>query len=215
MWGRGCSSAALLLAFFRCALVFAFGLSFFSFRRLDYLNDSLLFFPLFLVPPAAKEGKGDCEFPLCPPWILLLPLCNAGHCVPRGGYGKGLRSFVLSISGGRFHGSAVDMVALLPCLDHAQTALNLCRFLCVEHAHTEARGQRPNFRAHSNLWWARPGWLLTHPVSRPDGQFSRPPYFPAGVNLTAEQPSEPPRGGEHGAGAKWLYLKRPFAESRS
>ena len=40
------------------------------------------FFPLSLVPPAAKEGKGDCEFPLCPPWILLLPLCNAGHCVP-------------------------------------------------------------------------------------------------------------------------------------
>ena len=45
------------------------------------------FFPLFLVPPAAKEGKGDCEFPLCPPWILLLPLCNAGHFVPGGGYG--------------------------------------------------------------------------------------------------------------------------------
>ena len=25
-------------------------------------------------PPAAKEGQGDCEFPLGPPWILLLPL---------------------------------------------------------------------------------------------------------------------------------------------
>ena len=74
---------------------------------------------LFLVPPAAKEGKGDCEFPLCPPWILLLPLCNAGHCVPGGGYGVGLRSIELSISGGRFYGTAVDMVALLPCLDHA------------------------------------------------------------------------------------------------
>ena len=58
---------------------------------------------LFLVPPAAKEGKGDCEFPLCPPWILLLPLCNAGHCVPRGGYGRGLLSIELSISGGRFY----------------------------------------------------------------------------------------------------------------
>ena len=26
----------------------------------------------------------------------------------------------------------------------------------------------------------------------------------ADVNLTAEHASEPPRGGEHGAGAKWL-----------
>ena len=96
------------------------------------------FFPLSLVPPAAKEGNGDCEFPLCPPWILLLPLCNAGHFVPGGGYGIGLRSIELSISGGRFYGTAVDMVALLPCLDHAQTALNLCRFLRVRDAHTEA-----------------------------------------------------------------------------
>ena len=72
----------------------------------------------------------------------------------------GVRSIELSISGGRFYGTAVDMVALLPCLDHAQTALNLCRFLCEEHAYTEARGQRPNFRAHFNLWWARHGRLL-------------------------------------------------------
>ena len=98
------------------------------------------FFPLSLVPPAAKEGKGDCEFPLCPPWILLLPLCNAGHCVPGGGYGIGLRSIELSISGGQFFDAAIDMVALLPCLDHAQTALNLCRFLRVEHAYTEPQG---------------------------------------------------------------------------
>ena len=77
------------------------------------------FFPLSLVPPAAKEGKGDCEFPLCPPWILLLPLCNAGHCVPGGGYGIGLLSFMPFITGGRFYDAAVDMVALLPCLDHA------------------------------------------------------------------------------------------------
>ena len=170
---------------------------------------------LFLVPPAAKEGKGDCEFPLCPPWILLLPLCNAGHCVPRGGYGGGIRSIELSISGGRFYYAAIDMVALLPCLDHAQTALNLCRFLSVRDAHTEARGQRTNFRAHFNLWWARHGWPRIHLVSRQDGQFSRPPYFTAGVNLTAESAIEPPRGGEHGAGEKCLYRKRPFAESRN
>ena len=55
------------------------------------------------MPPAAKEGKGDCEFPLCPPWILLLPLCNAGHFVPGGGYGIGLLSIELSIIGGRFY----------------------------------------------------------------------------------------------------------------
>ena len=173
------------------------------------------FFPLSLVPPAAKEGKGDCEFPLCPPWILLLPLCNAGHCVPGGGYGIGLLSLMPFITGGRFYGIAFDMVALLPCLDHAQTALNLCRFLRVRDAHTEARGQRPNFRAHFNLWWARHGRPLIQLVSRQNSMFSRPPYFTAGVNLTAESAIEPPRGGEHGAGEKCLYRKRPFAESRN
>ena len=45
--------------------------------------------------------------------------------------------------------------------------------------------------------------------------FSRPPYFTAGVNLTAESAIEPPRGGEQGAGAKWLNRKPPFAESRN
>ena len=191
------------------------GQAFDSFLRLVFLNDFLLFFPLFLVPPAAKKGKGDCEFPLCPPWILLLPLCNAGHCVPRGGYGGGLLSIELSISGGQFYDAAIDMGALLPCLDHAQTALNLCRFLSVEHAYTVARGHRPNFRANSNLWWARHGWPLIQLVSRQNSMFSRPPYFTAGVNLTAEIPSEPPRGGEHGAGANCLNKKRSFAESRS
>ena len=67
---------------------------------------------LFLVPPAAKEGKGDCEFPLCPPWILLLPLCNAGHFVPGGGYGRGVRSIVSSITGGRFYDT---WLIWLPC----------------------------------------------------------------------------------------------------
>ena len=73
------------------------------------------------MPPAAKEGKGDCEFPLCPPWILLLPLCNAGHCVPGGGYGRGLLSLVLSISGGRFYDT---WLIWLPC-SLAQTILLL------------------------------------------------------------------------------------------
>ena len=73
------------------------------------------------MPPAAKEGKGDCEFPLCPPWILLLPLCNAGHCVPGGGYGIGLRSLVSSITGGRFYDT---WLIWLPC-SLAQTMLLL------------------------------------------------------------------------------------------
>ena len=79
------------------------------------------------------------------------------------------------------------------------------------------RTSRPDcpFRAHFNLWWARHGWCRIHLVSRLDGHFSRPPYFTAGVNLTAEFPSEPPRGGEHGAGENCLYKKRPFAESRN
>ena len=81
------------------------------------------------MPPAAKEGKGDCEFPLCPPWILLLPLCNAGHCVPRGGYGIGLLSLMPFITGERFYVMAVDMVALLPCLDHAIVLLGRGRSL--------------------------------------------------------------------------------------
>ena len=132
-------------------------LSILSLRAYIRLGSIFLFFPafgsrsqvrhlialLFLVPPAAKEGKGDCEFPLCPPWILLLPLCNAGHFVPRGGYGGGIRSIELSISGGQFFDAAFDMVALLPCLDHAQTALNLCRFLRVKVAHTEPRCPLP------------------------------------------------------------------------
>ena len=93
--------------------------------------------------------------------------------------------------------------------------LLFCCSLSVENANTEARVQRPNFRAHFNLWWARHGWPLIHLVSRPDGQFSRPPYFTAGVNLTAESAIEPPRGGEHGAGETCLNKKRSFAESRN
>ena len=42
-----------------------------------------------------------------------------------------------------------------------------------------------------------------------------PALLLAGVNLTAEFPSEPPRGGEHGAGENCLNRKTPFAESRN
>ena len=89
--------------------------------------------------------------------------------------------------------------------------------LLSERERREYRTARTDyyFRAHFNLWWARHEWPLIHLVSRLEGLFSRPPYLTAGVNLTAESAIEPPRGGEPGAGAKWLYLKRPFAESRN
>ena len=145
--------------FFRCTLVFALVQAFYSFLRLVFLNDYLLFFPLSLVPPAAKEGKGDCEFPLCPPWILLLPLCNAGHFVPGGGYGGGLLSIELSISGGRFYGTAVDMVALLPCLDHAIALAGCGRlsFDCERGLTFLLNGLLPRFRSFAwPLWlWAQ------------------------------------------------------------
>ena len=135
------------------------GLSFYSFLRLVFLNDYLLFFPLSLVPPAAKEGKGDCEFPLCPPWILLLPLCNAGHCVPGGGYGIGLLSFELSISGGRFYDTLVDMGAVLPCLDHAIALAGCGRSLfdCERGLTFLLNGLLPRFRSFAwPLWlWAQ------------------------------------------------------------
>ena len=38
-------------------------------------------------PPAAKEGQGDCDFPLGPPWILLYPLKRRRSA--RGGGGEG------------------------------------------------------------------------------------------------------------------------------
>ena len=162
-----------------------------------------------------RRARGIASSPYALLGFSYYPFVTPGTSCQGGGYGIGVRSIELSISGGRFYDAAIDMVALLPCLDHAQTALNLCHFLRVKVAHTEPRGQRPNFRAHSNLWWARHGWLLIHPVSRQDGQFSRPPYFTAGVNLTAEPASEPPRGGEHGAGENCLNKKRSFAESRN
>ena len=59
------------------------------------------------------------------------------------------------------------------------------------------------------------GWLLIHPAARLEGLFSRPPYLTAAVNLTADIPSEPPRGGEQGAGENRLNRKRSFAESRN
>ena len=103
------------------------------------------------------------------------------------------------------------------CVDEKRRFAVHIALLLSERGICSYRTSRPDcyFRAHFNLWWARHGWPLIHLVSRLDGMFSRPPYFPAGVNLTAEPSSEPPRGGEHGAGETCLNRKRSFAESRN
>ena len=59
-------------------------------------------------------------------------------------------------------------------------------------------------------------WMAAHTSGFASG---RPVFaaalLSAAVNLTAEPSSEPPRGGEHGAGENLLNRKRPFAESRN
>ena len=61
-----CSFAALLLAFFRCALVFALGQAFDSFLRLVFLNDSLLFFPFIFGASGGQGGQGGLRVPPMP-----------------------------------------------------------------------------------------------------------------------------------------------------
>ena len=124
-----------------------------------------------------RRARGIASSPYALLGFSYYPFVTPGTACQGAVTAGGLRSLEPYITDGQFFDAAIDMVALLPCLDHAHTALNLCRFLRVRDAHTEARGQRPNFRAHSNLWWARLGWYRIHLVSRRDGQFSRPPYF--------------------------------------
>ena len=68
----------------------------------------------------------------------------------------GVLSLELSISGGRFYGSAVDMVALLPCLDHAISLVGCGRSLfdCERGLTFLLNGLLPRFR--SSAW---PLWL--------------------------------------------------------
>ena len=48
-------------------------------------------------------------------------------------------------------------------------------------------------------------WMAAHITSNKAVELAfAPALLLAGVNLTAEPASEPPRGSEHGAGAKWL-----------
>ena len=141
---------------------------------------------------------------------VLDPLLTQLLCLTRGGWLRGCcqplsdRVDLAEFGGRRNVGGQRSFAAIVV-------------ILLSERGRCEYRTARTDycFRAHFNLWWARHGWPLIHPVSRLDSWFSRPPYFPAGVNLTAEQPSEPPRGGEHGAGANCLNRKTPFAESRN
>ena len=142
------------------------------------------------MPPAAKEGKGDCEYPLrtvrfapgvpvCnklptssraqardlrrSPYALLgfsyYPFVTPGTACQGVGYGGGLLSLVPSIIGGRFYGSAVDMVALLPCLDHAIALLGRGRSLfdCERGLTFLLNGLLPRFRSFAwPLWlWAQ------------------------------------------------------------
>ena len=51
-------------------------------------------------------------------------------------------------------------------------------------------------------------WMVSNTSSRASGRLVfAPALLLAGVNLTVEHPSEPPRGGEHGAGETCLNKK--------
>ena len=79
--------------------------------------------------------------------------------MPRGGYGREVRSIELSIFGGRFYDAAVDMVALLPCLDHAIALAGRGRLLfdCERGLTFLLNGLLPRFRSFAwSLWlWAQ------------------------------------------------------------
>ena len=63
-------------------------------------------------PPAAKEGQGDCDFPLGPPWILLYPLKRRRSAMGREAAGRSVlarRSALLQMV------SMLLCVLSLPC----------------------------------------------------------------------------------------------------
>ena len=75
-------------------------------------------------------------------------------------------SFELSISGERFYGMAVDMVALLPCLDHAIVLLGRGRSLfdCERGLTFLLNGLLPRFRSFA---WPLCLWAQRRCVRKP------------------------------------------------
>ena len=71
-------------------------------------------------PPAAKEGQGDCDFPLGPPWILLYPLKRRRSA-------EGLEAAERRVLTRRTSVEASD--GLLYSVRSAVTGLSLWRFL--------------------------------------------------------------------------------------
>ena len=80
-------------------------------------------------PPAAKEGQGDCEFPLLPPWILFSPLCTAA--APLRGWRRRssafLRGALPCCKGFVCRFAFFRRAAATFCWTHAKSPRRLCR----------------------------------------------------------------------------------------
>ena len=103
-----------------------------------------------------RRARGIASSPYALLGFSYYPFVTPGTSCQGGGYGGGLLSLVPSIIGGRFYGSAVDMVALLPCLDHAIALLGRGRSLfdCERGLTFLLNGLLPRFRS-----FAWPLWL--------------------------------------------------------
>ena len=74
------------------------------------------------LPPAAKEGEGDCEFPLLPPWILFSPLCTAA--APLGGWRRRSGAFLRGAL------PLGQMVCMLLCVLALHCGIWCCVMMC-------------------------------------------------------------------------------------